>query len=51
MESMTTTSPTLIDEIEAFLALTVSRETFAASEVQNFLLDLRGLLVSTADLN
>jgi len=50
MEEMTTTTPTLIEEIEAFLALTARREMFAASEIQDFLLDLRGL-VENADLN
>ena len=50
MGEMTTTSPTLIEEIEAFLALTASREMFAASEIQDFLLDLRGLAGDT-DLN
>ena len=50
MGEMTTASPTLIDEIEAFLALTVKREMFAASEIQNVLLDLRSL-AENADLN
>ena len=50
MEEMTTTTPTLIEELEAFLALPARREMFAASEIQDFLLDLRGL-VENADLN
>ena len=35
----------LIKEIEAFLALTASRELFTADEVQDLLLDLRALAV------
>ena len=34
----------LIAEIETFLELTAKREMFTASEVQDLLLDLRGLL-------
>ena len=33
----------LIKEIEAFLALTASRDLFTAGEVQDLLLDLRAL--------
>ena len=36
-------APTLISEIEAFLRVTSGRELIAASEVQDFLLDLRNL--------
>jgi hypothetical protein len=35
----------LIKEIEAFLALTASRDLFTAGEVQDLLLDLRALAV------
>ena len=34
----------LVAEIEIFLELTAQREMFTSSEIQNLLLDLRGLL-------
>jgi|TARA_Y100001951_G_scaffold94623_1_gene91281 hypothetical protein len=36
-------APTLISEIEAFLKVTSGRELISATEVQDFLLDLRNL--------
>jgi hypothetical protein len=53
MEEMTTTSPTLIEEIENFLRTITHRTLVETSEVQDFLLDLRGLAESmeNADLN
>lgn len=50
MEQMTTTTPTLIEEIEAFLSLTAHRHMIEASEIQDFLLDLRNR-VADANLN
>lgn len=40
---MTQTEPSLIEEIEAFLALTAQREVFTSTEVQDLLLDLHAL--------
>ena len=34
----------LIEEIETFLELTAKREIFTSGEIQDLLLDLRGLL-------
>ncbi len=47
---MTTTSLTLIEEIEGFLKQTAHRQLVEASEIQDFLLDLRNL-VENAELN
>ena len=41
--SMTDTHE-LIEEIETFLELTAQREMFTSTEIQDLLLDLRGLL-------
>ncbi len=41
--SMTDTHE-LIEEIETFLELTARREMFTSTEIQDLLLDLRGLL-------
>ena len=41
--SMTDTHE-LIEEIETFLELTAKREMFTSTEIQDLLLDLRGLL-------
>jgi hypothetical protein len=35
----------LIAEIETFLEITAKREMFTSAEIQNLLLDLRGLLL------
>jgi hypothetical protein len=40
---MTQTEPSLIEEIESFLALTAQREVFTSTEVQDLLLDLHAL--------
>lgn len=40
---MTETTDSLIKEIEAFLALTASRDVFTSTEIQDLLLDLRTL--------
>ena len=40
---MTETTSSLIEEIEAFLALTASRDVFTSTEIQDLLLDLRTL--------
>lgn len=42
--------PSLIGEIEAFLKRTAHREMFAASEIQDLLLDLHSL-AQTPELN
>ena len=39
-----THAPELIKEIETFLELTAKREMFTSGEIQDLLLDLRGLL-------
>jgi hypothetical protein len=39
-----THAPELIAEIETFLAITAKREIFTSAEIQDLLLDLRGLL-------
>ena len=40
---VTETAPSLIAEIETFLALTARREMFTSTEIQDLLLDLRML--------
>ena len=39
----------LIAEIETFLEITATREMFTSTEIQNLLLDLRGLLGERVD--
>ena len=39
----------LVAEIETFLEVTAKREMFTSTEIQDLLLDLRGLLMTSSD--